>query len=161
MTVFDTVVTPHRHLLSRPVLCCVVLCHAVLCAEGFEAALDVLGLSGLQKVTARLIDGLDIQHTTNTFTVSFVTVVPFFRVTEEVPLNGGSSQLGRRDLRLGRQTATATTVPGGVRVDMSWGQPLPGEQDLCDAHAAWHIQLPTQSATESQQAHVTGWLIAC
>lgn len=29
---------------------------------GYEASLDVLGLSGLQKVTARLIEGLEIQQ---------------------------------------------------------------------------------------------------
>jgi hypothetical protein len=58
-----------------------------------------LGLSGLQKVTARLIDGIEIQQSSTKFIVNFVTVVPFFRVTEDVPLDGGSTQLGRRDLR--------------------------------------------------------------
>jgi hypothetical protein len=86
----------------------------------------VLGLSGLQKVTARLIDGIDIQHSSTQFTVSFVTVVPFFRVTEDVPLDGGSVQLGRRDLRFGRQSNAARSVPGGVLVEMSWGAPLAG-----------------------------------
>jgi hypothetical protein len=88
----------------------------------------VLGLSGLQKVTARLIEGVDIQHSSSTFSVSFVTVVPFFRVSEEVPLDAsGSSQLGRRDLRWGQATAAAVTTPeGGVRVDMSWGAPMEG-----------------------------------
>ncbi len=41
--------------------------------------LDVLELGGLQKVTARLIDGLDLRHDEQRFEVSFVTVVPFFR----------------------------------------------------------------------------------
>lgn len=93
---------------------------------GYEATLDVLGLSGLQKVTARLIEGVEIQQTPTQFTVSFVTVVPFFRVSEAVALDGGSSQLGRRDLRFGRQTAAARSVPGGVLVEMSWGLPMAG-----------------------------------
>jgi hypothetical protein len=38
----------------------VIVCCAV--PGGYEASLDVLGLSSLQKVTARLIDGLEIQQ---------------------------------------------------------------------------------------------------
>eukprot|EP00879_Flechtneria_rotunda_P006527 GHRR01006860.1.p1 GENE.GHRR01006860.1~~GHRR01006860.1.p1 ORF type:complete len:354 (+),score=133.89 GHRR01006860.1:626-1687(+) len=93
---------------------------------GYEEALDVLGLSSMQKVTARLIDGIEIKQAPNHFTVNFVTVVPFFKVTEKVALDGGSSQLNRRDLRSGKQTATATSVPGGVLVDMRWGAPVQG-----------------------------------
>jgi hypothetical protein len=80
----------------------------------------------MQKVTARLIDGLELHHSPRKFIVNFVTVVPFFRVTEEVPLDGGSTELGRRDLRFGRQAAAAKSVPGGVLVEMSWGAPMPG-----------------------------------
>jgi hypothetical protein len=69
-------------------------------------------------------------QTVSKFIVNFVTVVPFFKVTEEVPLNGGSVQQRRRDLRQGRQTAAARTVSSpeqGVLVEMSWGAPLQGE----------------------------------
>ncbi len=52
----------------------------MLTPQEYEAMLDVLQLGGLQKVTARLIDGLDITHTQEgRFEVAFVTVVPFFR----------------------------------------------------------------------------------
>eukprot|EP00775_Hariotina_reticulata_P009317 gene9316-9482_t len=96
-------------------------------SSGYEASLDVLGLSGLQKVTARLIEGLEIQQTSTKFTVSFLTVVPFFKVTEQVPLDGSSSQQGRRDLRSGRQKATGRLNGGsGVSVVMEWGPPLAG-----------------------------------
>ncbi|WIA20826.1 hypothetical protein OEZ85_005180 [Tetradesmus obliquus] len=98
--------------------------------SGYEAMLDVLGLSGMQKVTARLIEGVEIQQTSSKFTVSFVTVVPFFKVTEEVPLNSGSTQQWRRDLRQGQQSAAARTVASaeqrGVLVEMAWGAPLAG-----------------------------------
>jgi hypothetical protein len=70
-------------------------------------------------------------QTASKFIVNFVTVVPFFKVTEEVPLNGGSVQQRRRDLRQGRQTAAARTVSSpeqqGVLVEMGWGAPLQGE----------------------------------
>jgi hypothetical protein len=66
-------------------------------------------------------------QTARELTVSFITVVPFFRVTEKVPLGAGSSSLGRRDLRPGRQTARASLVPEGVLVEMTWPEPMPGE----------------------------------
>lgn len=34
----------------------------LLSAGGYEAMLDVLGLSGLQKVTARLIEGIEVKQ---------------------------------------------------------------------------------------------------
>lgn len=60
-----------------------------------------------------------------TLTVSYVTVVPFFRVTESFRL-GVAADMPRRDLRPGRQTAVAKRVDGGARVQMEWGQPLAG-----------------------------------
>lgn len=74
-----------------------------------------------------------------TFTVSFVTVVPFFKVTESLPL-GGSAQLARRDLRPGRQSAAARRTQEGVRVEMSWGEPLAGGC-LSTIFPCVHVQL--------------------
>ncbi|GLC42560.1 hypothetical protein PLESTB_001114000 [Pleodorina starrii] len=93
--------------------------------EEYESMLDVLELGGLQKVTARLIDGLDVRQDEQRFEVSFVTVVPFFRVTEKSRF-GGLTSMMRRDLRSGRQTAQAEHIPGGVAVDMRWESPLAG-----------------------------------
>lgn len=111
----------------------------------------MLGLSGLQKVTARLIEGIDIQQSSTKFTVNFVTVVPFFKVTEDVPLDGGSVQLGRRDLRFGRQSTAARSVPGGVLVEMSWGAPMAGAARLVLAQdmygiGCWHCHMSCQMA---------------
>ena len=40
-----------------------------------------MGLNGLQKTTAlRLIEGVEIQQDATTFSVNFLTVVPFFKV---------------------------------------------------------------------------------
>ncbi|KAI8476594.1 MAG: hypothetical protein J3K34DRAFT_516468 [Monoraphidium minutum] len=87
---------------------------------GYERILDLLGLGGLQRLTAKLIDG-----DAAALTVSFVTVVPFFKVTERFPF-AFSTTMGRRDLRPGRQTAVTKRVDGGVRVEMTWGEPLAG-----------------------------------
>ncbi len=52
--------------------------------------------------------------------------MPFFRVTERVPF-GSSTQLGRRDLRSGKQTASARAIDNGVQVDMEWSAPYAGK----------------------------------
>lgn len=91
----------------------------------YEELLDLLGLGGIQKVTARLIDGLDIKQAQGKLEVSFVTVVPFFRVTETSKF-GESSFTMRRDLRMGRQSTIAERVPGGASVTMRWDNPLAG-----------------------------------
>ncbi|GBF91799.1 hypothetical protein Rsub_04904 [Raphidocelis subcapitata] len=100
----------------------------------YERSLDLLGLSGLQKLTAKLIDGMEIRQARGpgawiidpgTLVVSYVTVVPFFRVRESFPL-GATAEMPRRDLRPGRQTALARRVEGGARVEMAWGEPLAG-----------------------------------
>ncbi|GIL63620.1 hypothetical protein Vafri_17640, partial [Volvox africanus] len=93
--------------------------------EEYELMLDVLELGGLQKVTARLIDGLDLLHDSQRFEVSFVTVVPFFRVTERSRF-GATTTMMRRDLRSGRQSSQARCIPGGVVVEMTWDAPLAG-----------------------------------
>ena len=47
----------------------------------YARALDLMGLNGLQKTTAlRLIEGVEIQQDATTFSVNFLTVVPFFKV---------------------------------------------------------------------------------
>lgn len=93
--------------------------------EGFEASLDVLQLGGLQRVTARLIEGLDIVHTASSFQVNFVTIVPFFKVTETISFASGAS-LSRRDLRPGKNSATVRALPDGVLVEHRWGEPQAG-----------------------------------
>ena len=73
------------------------------------------------------------------FDVSFLTIVPFFQVTESVPIRrrdvgGGQAQqvakstMMRRDLKLGVQSAFAEEVSSGnsVRLCFDWGEPGPG-----------------------------------
>jgi hypothetical protein len=75
-------------------------------------------------VTALILLVLLLQ-TNASFTVNFVTVVPFFKVTETIPFNS-STQMGRRDLRSGKQTASAKRTAEGVTVEMEWGAPMAG-----------------------------------
>lgn len=52
--------------------------------------------------------------------------MPFFKVTERFPF-GTEVTMKRRDLRKGKQTASASRAQdGAVRVQMAWGEPLAG-----------------------------------
>jgi hypothetical protein len=98
-----------------------------------DASLELMGLGRLQRLTARLIDGVqvDVSPSTEQLTVAFLTSVPVFRVTERVPLlpaaaasdaeppssqeqwwaselsGPRAARLARRDLRPGRASAVA------------------------------------------------------
>ncbi|PRW21096.1 hypothetical protein C2E21_8404 [Chlorella sorokiniana] len=91
----------------------------------------VLPLSGLQKTTAmQLIEGVEIEQQGSEVAIRFLTVVPFFKVTERVEL-GATSSMGRRDLRGGSQRATAAAQPdGSLRVDIAWEEPNAGS--ICE-----------------------------
>jgi hypothetical protein len=100
----------------------------------YDKMLDVLGLTGLQRLTARLIDGIELAEGPgpDKFTVKFLTIVPFFKVTETYPVRTSGSEvaparLPRRDLRPGAQTAVAEArADGRLRVEFEWGEPLAG-----------------------------------
>ncbi|GAX76366.1 hypothetical protein CEUSTIGMA_g3812.t1 [Chlamydomonas eustigma] len=111
--------------------------------QGFDRMLALLGLNSLQRVTARLIEGVEIKHVQgNSFVVAFLTVVPFFRVEETIKF-GSIQSLPRRDLQPGTQRATAeevlssmpssahesggsTASEGAVKLTFDWGAPNSG-----------------------------------
>ena len=86
-------------------------------SSGRAKLLSAMGLSGLQRVTAeKLIEGVSLSvSNSSSFVASFLTVVPFFNVTEAVPLDGSSVDLPRRDLKPGSATVSVetTTEAGG------------------------------------------------
>ena len=68
-------------------------------------------------------------------------VVPFFKITEEFSL-GQPTSMSRRDLKPGKQQATASIGgQGELVIDISWGTPNPGESlslPVDRSHAGWH-----------------------
>jgi hypothetical protein len=94
--------------------------------EGYGRALELMGVGGIQRATAMLIDGVEVHHTKDTLEVFYLTVVPYFKVRESYRFNVEVAQ-ARRDLRSGRQTAVAQQAGHRVIVDISWGTPNPGE----------------------------------
>lgn len=48
--------------------------------ESYERALDLWEINGMQRATARLIEGLEIKHQGGNFDVHHLTVIPYFKV---------------------------------------------------------------------------------
>lgn len=96
----------------------------------YERALALLELGKLQRLTAvQLIEGVEIQRRGNLITLRFLTVVPFFNVSENCRL-GGTLSIQRRDLRPGNQQATASIEPDGtLHLESRWGAPNAGSVD--------------------------------
>ncbi|PNH01639.1 hypothetical protein TSOC_012459 [Tetrabaena socialis] len=91
------------------------------------------GISGVQRATAKLIEGLELAHTQAgrqpSFNVHFLTIVPMFKVTEAYPLGGGQSKMRRRDQRGGDAKATAELIEGGVKCRSVWDAPFAGSME--------------------------------
>ncbi|GAB4820338.1 hypothetical protein N2152v2_007384 [Parachlorella kessleri] len=94
----------------------------------YDRALQLMQLGGLQRTTAmQLLEGIELERSGAKVAIRYLTVVPFFKVTEEFSL-GHPTGMSRRDLKPGRQQATASTGDlGEFTVDISWGPPNTGE----------------------------------
>ncbi|KAK9918423.1 hypothetical protein WJX75_004036 [Coccomyxa subellipsoidea] len=103
----------------------------------YERALNMMGLNGLQKTTAlKLIEGLEIREQGSTVTVQFLTVVPFFKVTEEFSTIKETT-MSRRDLRSGQQTANAAFTSDGLKININWRAPY-----ACTLDDLYQLQSP-------------------
>lgn len=95
-------------------------------SSGRGALLTALGLSGLERVTAdRLIEGMRITVAGSTFSCAFLTVVPFFSVTESASLRPGAAPTRgkRRDGKAGTQTVAAAVDGDSLIITLAWGEP--------------------------------------
>lgn len=94
---------------------------------GYDEVLHLLKLDKLQRLTAvKLIEGLRIEVSGNQVALRWLTVVPFFQVTERYKLNGMTSFV-RRDLKPGFQRAQADIdSEGRLHLSSSWGAPNAG-----------------------------------
>ena len=63
--------------------------------DAYEVALELWNITGVQKATARLIEGLELVAQGDKFTVHFLTIIPYFKVTEEFTV-GGTRRIKRR-----------------------------------------------------------------
>lgn len=125
----------------------------------YEKALDLWQISGMQRATARLLDGLEISHQGDRFSVNFLTHIPYFKVTENYVV-GKQTAVMRRDLRSGKASATAAAVPGGLVVRATWPAPVSGglEESYLEVapdvlHVSSTITIGGQSITTLQVYH--------
>jgi hypothetical protein len=94
----------------------------------YERSLTLLELGKLQRMTAmQLIEGIELKQGGKWLSVEFLTVVPFFKVTERYNL-GSTVSIPRRDLRTGNQLAEAYIDPvdGALHLKSSWNEPNAG-----------------------------------
>ena len=123
--------------------------------ESYARALDMMRLGSLQKTTAlNLIEGFELREEQGGLKLKFLTVVPFFEVSEtyrSAPANlaptfskqisismpgtdrncllhsfDGVTEMGRRDMKRGLQEASAQLTSSGMIVAIEWGRPDPG-----------------------------------
>ena len=96
--------------------------------KSYERALALLELGQLQRLTAiQLIEGIEVTYEgTAGVTLHFLTVVPFFNVSERYRFDTSVS-ISRRDLRPGQQIATAAVdADGTLRLKSEWTAPNAG-----------------------------------
>lgn len=96
----------------------------------YQRSLKLLQLGRLERLTAtELIEGIQLQQKADTLDLKFLTVVPFFNVTEKYRLNETVS-IPRRDLRPGVQRAQAwITADGALHLTSTWKEPNSGSVD--------------------------------
>ncbi|KAG2489744.1 hypothetical protein HYH03_011851 [Edaphochlamys debaryana] len=95
----------------------------------YERALDAWQISGVQKATAKLIEGLELAAVRGALNVHFLTIIPYFKVTETYPLGGGKAKMRRRDQRGGDGQASAELLPDGVLCRCTWAAPFAGTME--------------------------------
>lgn len=101
--------------------------------KGYEHSLEhCFQMTGFQKETAmRLFEGMEVKQNGDDMSVRYLTVVPFFQVTEHFSFKHKTS-MKRRDGRPGQQTAQPLMqLHRGAAMILDWGPPLPGHlEDL-------------------------------
>ena len=116
------------HTLAILALCAVspFISATPVLTGAYSHALDLMQLNTLQKHAAlRLFEGVEISQDACGFSARFLTVVPFFKVTEAFSF-GHDTAMGRRDLKAGQQVAHASATLERVEVSITWPNPNAG-----------------------------------
>lgn len=97
-------------------------------SDSMEAACGVMRLNGVIRTAIRLIKGVELRQGGGHFTMSVLSGILWFKVTERFPLDGAPRQHKRRDLRKGRSTGSVSACPttGGILLHYQWEEPLGG-----------------------------------
>lgn len=124
-------------------------------AGGYERVLDLLQLDRLQRLTAlQLVEGLKVEVTEDSVRVKWLTVVPFFQISEIYKFDA-TTLLPRRDLRPGGRRASAHVDADGIlHLTSSWSPPNPGnmEERLVLSEDRQHLTIEINLVLESNGA---------
>eukprot|EP00195_Chlamydomonas_chlamydogama_P002255 CAMPEP_0202917478 /NCGR_PEP_ID=MMETSP1392-20130828/71079_1 /ASSEMBLY_ACC=CAM_ASM_000868 /TAXON_ID=225041 /ORGANISM="Chlamydomonas chlamydogama, Strain SAG 11-48b" /LENGTH=268 /DNA_ID=CAMNT_0049610239 /DNA_START=71 /DNA_END=874 /DNA_ORIENTATION=+ len=97
-------------------------------SDPMDPACDLMKLNGLVRGAVRLIKGLEVRLTPDTFHMAVFSVISWFKVRERYSLSGTVSTWSRRDLRRGQHRGHVEVRPdGGIRLCLEWDSPHGGQ----------------------------------
>lgn len=148
-------------------------CHSffIRCTAYALQQMDAVALNGMLRLAVRLIKGMELTVTEDTFTMSMLTVFSWYKVheqcatghldilciqvTEHYTLDGSPSTHRRRDLRRGRHTGSVVVASGGklLELRLQWDDPLGGvEVDRFSLEGSDRLVVETSMSMDSGRA---------
>ncbi|KAK3270500.1 hypothetical protein CYMTET_21106 [Cymbomonas tetramitiformis] len=99
-------------------------------SDSMDQAATLMQLNWVIRRAVCLINGLEIAISDDTFTLTVLSVIPWFKVVERYPLTGETKKHRRRDLRLGgaRGNLNLNAQDDSAELALQWGKPLPGTE---------------------------------
>ncbi|GMH39620.1 hypothetical protein BSKO_07518 [Bryopsis sp. KO-2023] len=95
-------------------------------SDSLEPVLMAMQLNPIVRAATRLVRGLELTQTENSFRVSVFSVIRWFKIHEEYPMSGIVKTFPRRDLRKGKHRGSIAWVGTTLRLTVAWDDPLGG-----------------------------------
>ncbi|KAL3144821.1 hypothetical protein ABBQ38_001930 [Trebouxia sp. C0009 RCD-2024] len=96
-------------------------------SDSMEPTLDMMKINRLIRSAVRLVKGTQLKQSENSFEITVLSGILWFKIREEYPLTGEVRRFKRRDLRKGLHKGVAEHLPdGAVCVTLEWDEPLGG-----------------------------------
>ncbi|KAK3247551.1 hypothetical protein CYMTET_42956 [Cymbomonas tetramitiformis] len=99
-------------------------------SDRMDEAASLMQLNWVTRKAVRLINGLEIAISEDVFTLTVLSVIPWFKVVESYPMNGSEKKHRRRDLRLGdvRGNLVLSAQDDSAELTLHWGKPISGSE---------------------------------
>ena len=94
-------------------------------SDSLGPPMDLLHMPFLLRQAVRVIVGLDIKLTDDTFHFNVCSLIGWFKIREAYPTSGAVARLQRRDLR-GSARGRCAVTPEGVHLSNAWDEPYVG-----------------------------------
>eukprot|EP00879_Flechtneria_rotunda_P017482 GHRR01018330.1.p1 GENE.GHRR01018330.1~~GHRR01018330.1.p1 ORF type:complete len:164 (+),score=27.51 GHRR01018330.1:115-606(+) len=97
-------------------------------SDSMEPAMTLMRLNGVVRTAVKLVKGVKLHLTEESFVFAVFSVISWFKVTEQYSMSGGISYTKRRDLRRGKARGTVRVTSDGVlRLEYEWDEPHAGQ----------------------------------